>query len=339
MENVVIIGGGPSGLAAAIYNARAFLKPLVIAGSPPGGQLMLTTDVENYPGFTSILGPELIQNMRNHAEHFGTRFKNENVATVDFSDPNKLTLNLTNGETIISKSVLIGTGASAQWLNTESEIRLRGKGVSACATCDGFFFKNKVVAIVGGGDTAMEEAMTLTKFASHVYVLHRREEFRASKIMQQRVLDNEKITVLWGTSVKEVLGDKNVEGVSLEFNTDKSKGHKDLVNGNELKLGGLFIAIGHKPNTDFLKDSGVMMKENGYLVTAAIYAWEKQRNPEYTAIGEPSFDFSYQHATNKTGVFAAGDVVDYIYRQGVTAAGKGVEAALEVEKYLEALGE
>ena len=339
MEKVVIIGGGPSGLAAAVYNARAFLEPLVIAGSPPGGQLMLTTEVENYPGFTSIMGPDLVQKMREHAEHFNTRFKNENVKEVDFSDPKKLTLTLTNGETIATQSVLIATGASAQWLNIESETRLRGKGVSACATCDGFFFKNKVVAVIGGGDTAMEEALTLTRFASHVYVLHRREEFRASKIMQKRVLENKNITVLWGTQILEVLGEQKVEGVTVEFTTDASKGNKAFTNTNELKVEGLFIAIGHKPNTDFLKNSGVMMKENGYLVTAAMYAWEKQRNPEYSALGDPTFDFAYQHATNKKGVFAAGDVVDYIYRQGVTAAGKGVEASLEVERYLESLSE
>src|SRR3989338_69927 len=205
-EKVIIIGGGPAGLAAAIYNARADLSPLVIAGSPPGGQLTLTSDVENYPGFESILGPELVEKYRKHAEKFGARFVNENVASVDFSDQNNLKVKLNNGVEYSARSILIATGASAQWLGLESETRLRGKGVSACATCDGFFFKDKGVAVVGGGDTAMEEALTLTKFATKVHLIHRRDIFRASKIMQTRVLKDPKIEVHYNSVITDVSG-------------------------------------------------------------------------------------------------------------------------------------
>lgn len=215
-EKVIIIGGGPSGLGAAIYNARAFLKPLVIAGSPPGGQLTLTTDVENYPGIPSILGPELVQKMREHAAHFDTRFVDDNVKEVDFNDPSNLKIKLSNGDEYVAESILIATGATAKWLGIESETRLRGRGVSACATCDGFFFKEKIVAVVGGGDTAMEEAMTLTRFASKVYIIHRKDSFRASQIMQKRVMDNEKVEVLWNSEVEEVLGEQKVEGLKLK---------------------------------------------------------------------------------------------------------------------------
>jgi thioredoxin reductase (NADPH) len=329
-EKVIIIGGGPSGLGAAIYNARAFLEPLVIAGSPPGGQLTLTTDVENYPGFQSILGPELVDKMRKHAEHFGVRFVNENVSKVDFSDPKNLKIWLANGTEYSAESILITTGASAQWLGLDSEERLKGKGVSACATCDGFFFRNKIITVVGGGDTAMEEALTLTKFGSKVYILHRRNEFRASQIMQKRVLENEKIEVLWGTEVAEVLGENRVEGVRLNFLTNDSK---DKIDGDVLKTDGLFIAIGHNPNTSFLKDSGINLNEKGYIVSSGMYAWEKLHRPDFS-MSQDGYDFQWQYATNKKGVFVAGDVVDYIYRQGVTATGMGVAASLEVERYL-----
>lgn len=334
-EKVLIIGGGPAGLGAAIYTARAFLNPLVIAGSPPGGQLMLTTDVENWPGFKAIQGPELVERVRDHAEHFGTRFVNENIKTVDFNDPKNLKVSLADGTDYVADSVLIATGASAKWLEIESETRLRGKGVSACATCDGFFFRNKVVAIVGGGDTAMEEALVLTKFASKVYVIHRREEFRASQIMQKRVKDHEKIEILWGTEVLEVLGENVVSGVKLGFATETSRGNAAL-DGDVLKVQGLFVAIGHIPNTLFLKEceSGVLMRPNGYLMTTRMLAWEARRNPEFV-MDDSGMDFNYQHATNKTGVFSAGDCVDYVYRQGITATAMGVEAALEIEKYLE----
>ncbi len=328
-EKIIIIGGGPAGLGAAIYNARAFLNPLVIAGSPPGGQLTLTSDVENYPGYQSILGPELVQKMREHAEHFGTRFVDDNVRSVDFSDPKNLVLKLSSGDEYCAEAVLIATGASAKWLDIESEQRLRGRGVSACATCDGFFFKEKNVAVVGGGDTAMEEALTLVRFAKKVYVLHRRDDFRASQIMKKRVMEHEKIEVLWGTEVAEVLGEQKVEGLKLNFTTESSKGKVD---DDILKVDGLFLAIGHNPNSEFLKDSGIAMNEKGYVVNAGLYAWEKMHDAQRATI--EGFDFGYQYSTTRKGVFAAGDVVDYSYRQGVTATGMGVAAALEVERYL-----
>ncbi len=336
-EKVVIVGGGPAGLGAAIYNSRAFLEPLVIAGSPAGGQLMLTTDVENWPGFKAIQGPELVQRVRDHAEHFGTRFVDENVARVDFSDPKNLQLTLANGVTYQADAVLLATGASAKWLNIESETRLRGCGVSACATCDGFFFRGKVVAVVGGGDTAMEEALVLTRFAEKVYILHRRDEFRASAIMQKRVLEHEKIEVLWGTEVDEILGENVVDGVRVRFTSETSKQHPDLHDA-VLKVGGVFISIGHDPNTQFLRESGVLLRPNGYIVTSRMLAWEARRNPEFQ-MDATGMDFSYQHTTSRAGVFAAGDCVDYIFRQGITATGMGVEAGLEIERYLESLSE
>lgn len=297
-ENVIIIGGGPAGLAAAIYNARADLKPFVLAGSPPGGQLTLTSEVENYPGFEAIMGPELIDRMRKHALKFGTRIVDKNVLKVDFSKrPFKV---YTTDETYETKSVIITTGAKALWLGLESETRLRGKGISACATCDGFFFRNKVVGVVGGGDTAMEEASTLTKFASKVIVIHRRNEFRASKIMQDRVLNNPKIEVIWNTAVEEVLGESRVEGVRLKNSDGKT---------SELKLDGLFIAIGHKPDTEVFKDR-IELDKKGYIVVK-------------------------QSMTSVPGVFAGGDCVDHIYKQAATAVGMGVAAALDAERWLE----
>ncbi|MFZ6035511.1 MAG: thioredoxin-disulfide reductase [Patescibacteria group bacterium] len=297
-EKVIIIGGGPAGLAAAIYNARAELKPFVLAGSPPGGQLTLTSDVENYPGFEAILGPELVQKMRDHALKFGTRFVDKNVLSVDFSKkPFRVT---TVDETYEANAIIIATGAKALWLGLESETRLRGKGVSACATCDGFFFRNKTVAVIGGGDTAMEDAMTMTKFATKVYVIHRRGEFRASKIMQERVLNNPKIEVIWNTQVTEVLGQMKVEGVKLKDNKGKT---------SELKLDGVFVAIGHKPDTDVFKGK-IELDEKGYIVT--------------------------KHSmTSVPGVFAGGDCVDHRYKQAATAVGLGVAAALDCERWLE----
>ena len=330
-EKIIIIGGGPAGLAAAIYNARADLSPLVIAGSPPGGQLTLTSDVENYPGFESILGPDLIEKMRKHAETFGTRFINDNVREVDFSKENSFKITLSTGETYEAEAILVASGASALWLNLANEQRLRGKGVSACATCDGFFFKNKEVAVVGGGDTAMEEALTLTRFASKVYLIHRRNEFRASKIMQKRVMDHEKIEVMWNTEIVDVLGDQRVEGLITRPNTTDKEEQKTF------KVDGLFLAIGHKPNTDFLRHSGVVLNQKGYVVTSGWYAWEQQGNHKLgTNRNEApmTFDFDYQYATTVKGVFAAGDVVDYIYRQATTAVGMAVAAALEIERYL-----
>ncbi len=318
-ENIIIIGGGPAGLAAAIYAARANLHPLVIAGSPPGGQLTLTTDVENYPGFEAIMGPDLIIKMRAHAEKFGTRFIDDNILSVDFSKK-PFSMKLATNNEVISDTVLITTGATAMWLGIESETRLRGKGVSACATCDGFFFKNKIVGVIGGGDTAMEEALTLTKFAEKVYIFHRRDSFRASKIMQQRVLEHSKIEVVWNVTVEEVLGNEKVEGARLS-------------NGKNIDLQGLFLAIGHQPNTGFLKNSGIQINKKGYIVTSGWYAWEKAKN-NVEGLNFSNYNFHYQHMTSVDGVFAAGDVVDYVYRQAATAVGMGVAAVLEVERYL-----
>lgn len=298
IENVIIIGGGPAGLAAAIYNARAGLKPFVLAGSPPGGQLTLTSDVENYPGFEAILGPDLIQKMRNHALKFGTRIVDKNVLSVDFSK-RPFTIK-TVDETYQSKAIIIATGAKALWLGLESETRLRGKGVSACATCDGFFFRNKTVAVIGGGDTAMEDANTMTKFANKVYVIHRRNEFRASKIMQERILNNPKIEVIWNTQVEEVLGQMRVEGIKLKSTDGKT---------TELKLDGVFVAIGHKPDTDLFKGQ-IELDQKGYILT--------------------------KHSmTSVPGVFAGGDCVDHRYKQAATAVGLGVAAAIDTEKWLE----
>lgn len=328
-EKVIIIGAGPTGLAAAIYNSRAELSPFVIAGSPPGGQLTLTSEVENYPGFESILGPKLIETMRAHAQKFGTRFVDDNVVSVDFSkQPLKLTTSSKKG--FYAKTVLIATGASAMWLELENEQRLRGKGVSACATCDGFFFKDKVVAVIGGGDTAMEEALTLTKFASQVYVLHRRDEFRASQIMQKRVLKHHKIKILWSTEVVDVLGEERVEGLKLKLNSDKAK---ETVEGDILKVDGLFLAIGHKPNSDFLINSGVLIDNKGYVKTSGWVAWEARKDPNYK-LSITNFNFNHQYQTSIPGVFAAGDVVDYAYRQAGTAVGMGIAAALDIERYL-----
>ncbi|MBI4009004.1 thioredoxin-disulfide reductase [Candidatus Roizmanbacteria bacterium] len=300
-ENVIIIGGGPAGLAAAIYNARANLNPLVLAGSPPGGQLMLTSDVENYPGFESILGPELIEKFRLHAKKFGTRIIDENVLKVDFS---KKPLEIyTSNKSYKTNTVIVATGAKALWLNLPNEQRLRGKGVSACATCDAFFFKNKIVGVVGGGDTAMEEALTLTKFANKVYIIHRRDQFRASKIMQDRVRKNPKIETIWNTVVVDVLGEQKVEGIKLQ------KSQADSGQTRILQLEGLFLAIGHKPDTDIFKGQ-IEFDQKGYIVTK-------------------------QSMTSVPGVFAAGDCVDHIYRQAGTAVGMGIAAALDVEKWLD----
>jgi thioredoxin reductase (NADPH) len=298
-ENVIIIGGGPAGLSAAIYLARADLKPLVFAGSPPGGQLTLTSEVENYPGFESILGSELIEKMRNQAKKFGAKIIDENVQKIDLTKPtHKISL---TGKEYESRSIIIATGAKALWLNIPSETRLRGKGVSACATCDGFFFREKTVAVVGGGDTALEEALTLTKFAKKVYIIHRRDFFRASKIMQERVLKNEKIEIIWNSTVDEILGEKKVEGIKI----------KDLILGEKkLLVDGVFVAIGHKPDTDLFKGH-VELDEKGYIKIL-----ERRK-------------------TSVKGVYAAGDCADPYYRQAITSAGTGVEASLEVERYLE----
>ncbi len=303
IENVVIIGSGPAGLTSAVYTARARLNPLMIEGDEAGGQLMITTEVENYPGFENgVTGPELIAVMRKQAEKFGTRFITQNVTKIDFSTwPFKVWI---RDELHQAKTVIISTGASAKYLGLPSEKQYMSRGVSACATCDGAFFRDVEVGVVGGGDTAMEEATFLTRFAKKVYLLHRRDSFRASKIMQDRALKNPKIEVIWNVEVEEVKGDgKQVTGVTL----------KNTQNGEtrDMNIEGLFIAIGHKPNTDLFK--GVLdMNEAGYLVT------------------KPGTTY-----TNIPGVFAAGDVQDPNYRQAITAAGTGCMAAIDAERWLE----
>ncbi len=351
IENVIIIGGGPAGLAAAIYLARADLNPLVIAGSPPGGQLTLTSEVENYPGFESILGPELVQKMRDQAKKFGTRFLDENVLKVDLTNESNKTnlthLTYTTNKTYESKSIIIATGAKALWLNLPSETRLRGKGVSACATCDGFFFKEKIVAVVGGGDTAMEEALTLTKFAKKVYIIHRRDFFRASKIMQERVgvgharpvQKNPKIEIIWNAAVEEIIGEKHVEGIKIK-NVGVGRDRPE----QEIKLDGVFVAIGHKPDTDLFVGK-IDLDVKGYIMTSARKAMEiaplfhgsiveEKTMKQFDNETMRKFNFDYQSGTSVKGVFAAGDCVDHVYKQAATAVGMGVAAALEVEKYL-----
>jgi thioredoxin reductase (NADPH) len=305
IENVIIIGSGPAGLTAAIYAARANLSPLMIEGYESGGQLMTTTEVENYPGFAhGIQGPELMTVTRQQAERFQTRFVTKNVTKVDFSSrPFKIWV---DNDLYQANSVIISTGATAKYLGLENERRLLGRGVSACATCDGAFFKNQEVAVIGGGDTAMEEANFLTRFATKVYVIHRREEFRASKIMAERVLKNPKIEVIWNSEMVDVMGEKGVEAIKL--NNVKTGEHR------ELKVQGVFVAIGHKPNTDLFK--GVLaMNDVGYLTV--------QPRSTYTSI---------------EGVFAAGDVADPVYRQAITAAGTGCMAAIDAERWLENQG-
>lgn len=303
IENVIIIGSGPAGHTAAVYTSRANLEPLMIEGDEAGGQLMTTTDVENYPGYPDgITGPEMMEHFRKQSARFGTRFITKNVTKVDFSQrPFKVWI---NNEEYQTKSVIITTGASAKYLGMEQEKKFLGRGVSACATCDGAFFRNQVCSIVGGGDTAMEEALFLTRFASKVYVIHRRGEFRASKIMADRVLNHEKIEVLWNSELKDICGDKNVESIVVYNNQT----HEE----NQMKMDGVFIAIGHKPNTDLFKGQ-LEMDEVGYLITK----------------GKSTY-------TNVEGVFAAGDVQDSHYRQAVTAAGTGCMAAIDCERWLEA---
>ncbi len=299
--NVAIIGSGPAGWTAAIYAARANLKPVLFAGMPSGGQLMLTTDVENYPGFEKgILGPELMDAMRKQAARLETVIKDENVNRVDFSKrPFKFEADSGSYE---AETVIISTGASAKWLNIPSEQKFMGKGVSSCATCDGFFFKNKPVVVVGGGDTAMEDSIYLTKMCSKVYLVHRRHELRASKIMQDRALNNPKIEMVWDSAIEEINGETGVTGV-------KVKNLKTNAVSN-LAVDGVFVAIGHSPNTKIFEGQ-VTMNPQGYIVTNA------------------------QAHTNVPGVFASGDVQDPRYRQAVTAAGSGCMAAMEAQWFLE----
>ena len=307
-HRVIVIGSGPAGLTAAIYAARANLAPFVIEGEPsstsdqPGGQLMLTTDVENFPGFPEgIMGPELMMRFRDQAARFGATFLTGKATKVEFGEkPLKVHV---RDEVFTADSVIISTGAQSLMLGLEAEERLIGHGLSTCATCDGFFFRGKEIAVVGGGDSAIEEANFLTKFASKVTLIHRRDSFRASKIMQDRALNNPKIEMLWNTAVTEIVGKDHLESISL----------KNTVTGAEssMTVAGLFIAIGHRPNTDVFK--GVIdMEDSGYLIT------------------RPDSTF-----TNIEGVFACGDVKDHVYRQAITAAGSGCMAAIDAERWLE----
>ncbi len=302
---VLIIGSGPAGYTAAVYAARAMLKPILVHGFQPGGQMTITTDVENYPGFADVIqGPWLMNQMKDQAKAVGTDLVDDHISSVNlktkpfeaFGD---------SGKKYTADSIIISTGAQARWLNLKSEQEFKGFGVSACATCDGFFFKEKEVAVVGGGNAAVEEAIFLTKFASKVKLIHRRDSLRAEKLLQKKLMDNKKIEIIWNSVVEEVIGDqepKNVKGIKIK-NVKSNK-------VEELKIDGLFIAIGHDPATSLFKDQLDMDKE-GYLIT----------KPDSTE-------------TNIPGVFAAGDVKDKIFRQAVTAAGMGCMAALEAEKFL-----
>jgi thioredoxin reductase (NADPH) len=314
-RNVVIIGSGPAGLTAAIYTARANLEPLLLEGEPsstsdqPGGQLMLTTEVENYPGFPDgIMGPELMANFRSQAERFGAEIVTVKASRVDLSEqPFKIWVGDTEGEpTYLARSVIVSTGAQSLMLGLEAEARLLGHGLSTCATCDGFFFREQDIAVVGGGDSAVEEALFLSRFARSVTLIHRRDTLRASKIMQDRAFANEKLRFMWNSVVEDIVGEHSVEGVLV----------RDTVDGTvtEHPFTGLFVAIGHRPNTDRFKGQ-LDLKDNGYLVT--------------------------QDGTSRTnipGVFAAGDVQDDWYRQAITAAGSGCMAAIDAERWLEEQG-
>ena len=302
---VLIIGSGPAGYTAAIYAARANLSPILVTGHEPGGQLMITTDVENYPGFADVIqGPWLMEQMRGQAAHVGTNLIADYITSVDFSvRPFRAVGD--SGTVYTGDTVIISTGAKARWLGLDSELTYRGKGVSACATCDGFFFRGKDVAIVGGGNTAVEEALFLTNFCKSVTLIHRRDSLRAEKIMQKRLFDNPKVSVMWDTVVEEITGDATgMTGMKL----------KNIKTGqaSELKKDGLFVAIGHAPATELFKGK-LEMDENNYLIKA----------PDSTATSIP-------------GVFAAGDVADHVYRQAVTAAGMGCMAALEADRFLAA---
>lgn len=303
MYDVVIVGSGPAGLTAALYTARANLAPLLLEGFQAGGQLTLTTDVENYPGFPNgIMGPQLIQDMRAQSKRFGTTFQQADLTSADFTTrPFHLTIN--DEETIQANTLIIATGASANLLGLPSESRLMGHGVSTCATCDGFFFRGKPLTVIGGGDSALEEAIFLTKFATHVTVVHRRDKLRASKILQDRAFKNEKISFRWNAVVGDILGDAVVAGIRL-FDTVTNQ-------PSDLDCAGAFIAIGHSPNTQVFRGQ-IHMDEKEYILT------------------------QNGTATNIPGVFAAGDVQDSHYRQAVTAAGSGCMAALDAERFLEA---
>jgi len=302
IKDVTIIGSGPAGYTAAIYSARANLNPILISGLQPGGQLTITTDVENYPGYENpIQGPWLMEQMQKQAQLVGTEILNTQVTKVDLKESIKKIF-LDNNNIIETKTVIISTGAQARWLGLENEEKFQGHGLSACATCDGFFFKDKKVAVIGGGNSAAEEALFLTKFASKVFLIHRRDKLRAEKILQDRLNKNSKIKFIWNTEVSKFIGDQDIQSIELY--------HKDKNKNSTLDLDGVFIAIGHIPTTK-LFEGQIDMDSEGYIIT----------KPDSTE-------------TSLKGVYAAGDVKDKIYRQAITAAGMGCMAALEVEKFL-----
>ena len=307
-SQVLIIGSGPAGYTAAIYAARAMLKPTIVQGLQPGGQLTITTEVENYPGFGDVIqGPWLMEQMEQQAKNVGTNIVNDMITKVDFSKK-PFSAESESGTVYTADAVIISTGAQARWLGLPSEEKFQGYGVSACATCDGFFFKEKEVAVIGGGNSAVEEALFLTSFASKVHLVHRRDTLRSEKILQERLFKNEKINVIWNSELHEIIGDenpKNVTGIKLKSTIDKSL--------TDLKVDGVFIAIGHDPATQIFKGQ-INMDDGGYIIT----------EPDSTL-------------TNIDGVYAAGDVKDKTYRQAVTAAGMGCMAALEAEKYISGL--
>ncbi len=303
-KKVIIIGSGPAGYTAALYSSRANLEPLVILGHEPGGQLTTTTDVENFPGFPDgVMGPDLMEKMKTQAQRFGTEYLSTMVTNVNL-EKRPFTIECENGDTYTADSLIISTGASAKYLGLPNEKELIGKGVSACATCDGFFYRDKTVYVVGGGDTAMEEATFLTKFAKKVIIVHRRDEFRASKPMQQRVFDNEKIDIEWNHQVVEIKADNSgVNALVLENTTSGDK--------KEVTADGIFMGIGHTPNTKFLNGQ-IKLDDHGFIITNG-------KHPD----------------TNVPGVFACGDVQDSYYRQAISAAGSGCEAAIRAERFLE----
>ena len=302
VKEVTIIGSGPAGYTAAIYSARANLNPTLISGLQPGGQLTITTDVENYPGYENpIQGPWLMEQMQKQAQLVGTEILNTQVTKVELNDSLKKIF-LDDGSIIESKTVIISTGAQARWLGLENEEKFQGHGLSACATCDGFFFKDRKVAVIGGGNSAAEEALFLTKFASEVFLIHRRDQLRAEKILQDRLKNNSKIKFIWNTEVSKFIGDQDLKSIELN--------HKDKNENSKLDLDGVFIAIGHDPATKLFKGQ-IEMDSEGYIIT----------KPDSTE-------------TSLKGVFAAGDVKDKVYRQAITAAGMGCMAALEAEKFL-----
>ena len=303
---VLILGSGSAGLTAAIYAARANLKPILVSGMQPGGQLTITTDVENYPGFADVIqGPWLMQQMEEQAKKVGTEIVPDHIKEVDFSK-RPFVLKGESGDTYKAETLIISTGAAAKWLGLESEQKFQGFGVSGCATCDGFFFKNKEVIVVGGGNAAVEEAIYLTNHCSKVYLVHRRDSLRAEKILQDRLFDNKKIEMIWNHQLIEILGDENPKNVTGAILENTQNGQK-----KEMKIDGVFVAIGHKPATTIFENSGLTLDKGGYIVTKA-----------GTTL------------TNIAGIYAAGDVQDKIYRQAVTAAGSGCMAALDAERFL-----